>query len=149
MPTAEKGENCYSKLISEPKCHKSMPTVGRRGKKMANLMKRLKCHNSSLNTASNSRRILQQYVAESETSTQLRGRTRSFLPLGQSCFCRERLKTTKEVKLVFPLGSGAFPGVLRQQRRVVGGLLLLWEVCCSQGNRTGQTATKNKPPICL
>jgi len=48
-------------------------------------------------------------VAESETSTRLHGKTRSFFPLGQSCFCRERLKTTKEVKLVFSLGFWCFP----------------------------------------
>jgi len=29
----------------------------------------------------------------------------------------------------------------------VGWLLLFWKACCSQGNRTGQMAMKNKPPI--
>jgi len=86
-------------------------------------------------------------MAESETSTQQHGRTRSFLALSQSFFCRET-KSKRSETVAFPLVLVLSLGFVMTKE---GGwlVLLLWKICCSQGNRTGQMVMKNKPPICL
>jgi len=75
-------------------------------------------------------------VAESESSTRLRGKTRSFFPLSQSCFCRERLKTTKRSE------TGVSPWVLVLSLGVCddeGGWLA---GCCCSGRSVAVRATE-------
>jgi len=67
----------------------------------------------------------QQYMAESETSTQQHGRTRSFLALSQSFFCREIKNKPKKWNCCFPLGSGAFPGVCDDKEGWLAGVAAL------------------------
>jgi len=81
------------------------------------------------------------HVAESETSMHWRGKIGGFCALSLVLFPNGSKTRQRTWNQGFLLGL---------RRRWVGGwLLLLWKVCGSLCDRTGQTTMKNKSPICL
>jgi len=73
-----------------------VPVVGRRGKSTANKMKKLRCCNSSEHR--NCQQIQnngQQYMAESETSTQQCGKNQKFLCAESILFLQGKTKNKR------------------------------------------------------